>query len=312
MAKKRNYNIHGYLGFENLPVTDAIKRSWQDVLQYTSVHQVKGETTSVTRDDSNDLFLISVLQSPNRIGDVERSMNCFKNEFRARYLIVATGIDQVKPNIPNFDKFLGNGIWHCPHCDGFSATNKKLIIIASQKNIEKAIDYAKIFLGWTADITLFLHEPIRNSNKPGRLLNDIQRKEVDKLGIKVEENDEIVKIIEDPQTGKIQGVLTQKTVFFKADILFYHLGTLINNKIPLQLGCKLYKGYLKVNEKQQTSLPKVYAVGDIDTDRHYAVLASASGAVAAQNIFEELLSVSIHKKKNNPHTLPNVFQGGTK
>jgi thioredoxin reductase len=295
--KKRNYNIHGYLGFENIPIKDAIQRSWQDVLRYSSIHQVKGETVRVRRDE--DLFLISVVPSTMGLNKENRTKKTLKKEFQARYLIIATGIDQIKPDITNFDKFLGNGIWHCPHCDGFSTANKKLIIIASQNNPEKAIQYAKIFLGWTNDITLFLQKTITDSITSNNMLTDDQIKETVKLGIRVVKDDRIVKITEDPETHKLRGVLTEKKVFFKSDILFYHMGTLRNNKIPIQLGCKLYKGYLKVNEKQQTSLSKVYAVGDIDTDRHYAVLASASGAVAAQNIYEELLKESLYKKKNS-------------
>ena len=39
--KNRNYKFYGYLGFENTPVTYAIQKSWQDVLQYSSIHRVK-------------------------------------------------------------------------------------------------------------------------------------------------------------------------------------------------------------------------------------------------------------------------------
>lgn len=63
--KNRNYNIHGYLGFENTPVRDAIQKSWQDVSQYPSVHRVRKEVTSVRKDGDNNLFLISIAPSTN-------------------------------------------------------------------------------------------------------------------------------------------------------------------------------------------------------------------------------------------------------
>ncbi len=222
-----------------------------------------------------------------------------KKEFKTRYLIIATGVDQIKPDIKDFDKFLGNGIWHCPHCDGFATTHKKLIIIASHDDPQKAIRYAKVFLGWTNDITLFLQGIEAKSNKSKHRLTDKQIKETIKLGIKVIEDDWIVEVVENPKTNNLAGVLSKKSIFHKADILFYHMGTSINNNIPLQLECKLDKGYVKVNEKQQTSVSKVYAAGDIDKDRHYAILASASGAVAAQNIYQELLRKSISIKKED-------------
>jgi thioredoxin reductase len=64
----------------------------------------------------------------------------------------------------------------------------------------------------------------------------------------------------------------------------------------------LDEGYLKVNERQQTTISNVYAAGDIDTDRHYAILAAASGALAAISIYEELLkdAIKITKIQNQP------------
>lgn len=268
-------------------------------MQYSSILRVKKEVNSVRKDGDSDLFLISVISSADKSKKGKDVSNAFKKEFKARHLVIATGVDQIKPEIKDFDKFLGNGIWHCPHCDGFATTNKKLIIIASNDDPQKAIRYAKVFLGWTNDITLFLQRVEANSNKSKHLLTDKQMKETIKLGIKVIEDDWIVEVVKNPKTNNLAGVLSKKSIFHKADILFYHMGISINNKIPLQLGCKLDKGYLKVNEKQQTSVSKVYAVGDIDRDRHYAILASASGAVAAQNIYQELLRESISIKKEH-------------
>lgn len=75
--------------------------------------------------------------------------------------------------------------------------------------------------------------------------------------------------------------MTQSNRFYKADILFYQFEKIIENEFARHLGCELDEGYVRVNEKQQTTVPNVYAAGDIDTDRHYAILAAASGALAA-------------------------------
>ena len=55
--------------------------------------------------------------------------------------------------------------------------------------------------------------------------------------------------------------------------------------------------YIKVNKRQQTTVPNVCAADDIDTDRHYAILAAASGALAAISIYEDLLKEAIKIKK---------------
>ena len=61
-----------------------------------------------------------------------------KSKARAKYLIICTGIKHIKPQIKNFEDYDGNGIWHCPHCDGFETVNKKLIVIASDNENNKA------------------------------------------------------------------------------------------------------------------------------------------------------------------------------
>jgi len=198
-------------------------------------------------------------------------------------VIIATGIKDVKPKIKNFETFDGNGAWHCPHCDGFQTTNKKLAIISSGNN--DSIKYAKEFLGWTRNIQVFL----QGDNYQ---LTSHEISEAKKLGIKVVENDEIIEIIGDRKKG-IKGMICRSKKFHNADVIFYHLGYYVQNKLAEQLGCELDDGYIKRDSQQQTTIPNVYAAGDIDTDRHYIVLAAASEALAAISIYEKMFGEAI-------------------
>ncbi|HEY6534851.1 MAG TPA: hypothetical protein VIY08_03460 [Candidatus Nitrosocosmicus sp.] len=69
--------------------------------------------------------------------------------------------------------------------------------------------------------------------------------------------------------------------------------------MAVQPGCELHEGYVKVDKKQQTTVSNVYAVGDLDTDRHYAILSFASGKLAAISIYEDLSKdvIKINKKE---------------
>ncbi len=64
----------------------------------------------------------------------------------AKYIIIATGVTDTKPDIKNYSQIEGKGAWHCPHCDGLEAADKKLTIIGNGKN-GGIISYAKEFLG---------------------------------------------------------------------------------------------------------------------------------------------------------------------
>ncbi len=298
VVKPRKSHLHGYLGFEKSPIENVIQKAWNDVLQYGSVKRIVEKVEKVEKDYDNNLFLISTTKTKTKTTEDNNHGRDrdIKTKARAKYLIIATGIQHQKPNIKNFEEYQGNGVWHCPHCDGFETTDKKLVIIASDNTNNKAIDYAKVFLGWTKDITLFIQRTIDENNTDVigyPLLTDEQRQEAMTLGINVIENEDIAEIVTDSKTNVIKGVLSKGNRFYKAEVLFYHIGQIIQNEIANQLNCEFDEGYVKVNKNQQTTVPNVYAAGDLDTDRHYAILAAASGALAAISIYEELLKAAI-------------------
>lgn len=269
--------IHGYLGFENSSPREFLQKAWKDVLQY-SVKVVKEKVTKVEKREDNNFNIFYELRTNSR-----------QLIAKAKYLIIATGVQDSKPNIENFETFDGNGAWHCPHCDGFQTTNKKLGIITYGKN---TISYAKEFLGWTRDITVFVQGNYQ--------LTDIDRNDAKTLGIKLVENDDIIRISGNTN-GCIEMIVCERSGAHEIEVIFYYLGYKVQNELAKQLGCELddEEGFIKVNSSQQTSVSNVYAVGDVDTDRHYVVFAAASGAVAAISIYELLLKEAIRNTKEN-------------
>jgi thioredoxin reductase len=269
--------IHGYLGFENSSPQEFLQKAWKDVLQY-SVKVVKEKVSKVEKRVDNNFNIFYELRTNSR-----------QPIAKAKYLIIATGVQDSKPNIENFEIFDGNGAWHCPHCDGFQTTNKKLGIITYGKN---TISYAKEFLGWTRDITVFVQGNYQ--------LTDIDRNDAKTLGIKLVENDDIIRI--SGNTNRcVEKIVCERSGSYEIDVIFYYLGYKVQNELAKQLGCELdgEEGFIKVNSSQQTTVHNVYAVGDVDTDRHYVVFAAASGAVAAISIYELLLKEAIRNTREN-------------
>ena len=263
--------VHGYLGFENICPTQLLKKAWKDVNQYRSIQVIREKIEFISKD--KDIFLLTTDKT--------------KSSIKCRYVIMATGIEDIKPNVKNFVRVDGNGAWHCPHCDGFQSADKRLIVISSG---DKSINYAKEFLGWTEDITVFMSDSYQ-----------IKLEELDeakKLKIKVVQNDTPVKITVNKK-GSLTGIMCKSGKSYPGDVIFYYIGYKVRNQIARQLGCEVDdQGFVKVNSMHQTTIPNVYAVGDISTDRHYVVLAAASGALAAISIYETLLKEAIKRKYN--------------
>jgi thioredoxin reductase len=308
VGKYRKSNIHGYLGFENSSREEVIQKAWKDVLQYKSIKVANEKVIKIEKDYNNNLFLIKTKGEKNKKeikAIVQESIENNNIKAKARYIIIATGVEHTTPNIKNFEEYDGKGIWHCPHCDGFETSDKKLVIIANGNEYSEALDYAKVFLGWTKDIKLFLHkEDNYNNQKSNYQLTDNERNDLKTLGIDLVENDEIIEIVGDSTRNAIRGVICKSNKCYDAGVLFYHLNQTVRNQLAYELGCELDEGYIKVNGNQETTIKDIYAAGDADTDRHYAILASASGAIAAISIYEKLLKstikdIKINSAKNN-------------
>lgn len=261
--------VHGYLGYENVCPKQLIKKAWKDTIQYKSIKVINEKVEKVHKHKDSFLLMTDRGRSP----------------IKCKYVIIATGIEDIKPNIKNFVKFDGNGVWHCPHCDGFQSTDKRLIIISSG---DKSINYAKEFLGWTDDITLFINDSYEVT------LEELE--EAKKLNIKMVQNDTPTEITVNKK-GSLTGIVCKSGRSCPGDIIFYYIGYKVRNQIARQLGCEVDdEGFVKVSSMQQTTVDNVYAVGDIATDRHYVVLAAASGALAAISIYEALLKDAIKSK----------------
>ena len=108
---------------------------------------------------------------------------------------------------------------------------------------------------------------------------------------------ETVEWKKDPETGRMNLVHTGKTETIKADLVLLAMG--FTNPIPEgvidALGLeKDPRGNVKVNEKGQSSNPKVFAAGDVSTGASLVVRCIASGRKAAQGIHDFL----VNDKKN--------------
>lgn len=269
--------VHGYLGFEGASPQTLLKKARQDVARFGSrVTVVKSRVSSVRKE--GEYFLLQAGGSNRTYG--------------ARYLVTATGVQDVKPAVKNFAKFDGDGAWHCPHRDGHEATGKRLALIVRAG--DSPLAYAKEFFGWTRDITIFLQPHENNSNsKP---LDGPGRKEAAELGIRVVAGDRVVQVT--GRRGSLgKSLLCASGRRYQTDVIFYKLGYRVQSQLAEQLGCELDGGYVKVGRDQQTTVENAYAAGDVDLDRHYVVLAAAAGARAAMSIYEKLLAHAVEQER---------------
>lgn len=105
--------LHGYPGFDGAPPSRLMDALGHELTQYPSVTRAEGRVDTAAQD--GERFCVSV----------------GRREYTASRILLATGIRDIKPELPEFDVYEGVSIWHCPACDGHEYADKKLAILGS-------------------------------------------------------------------------------------------------------------------------------------------------------------------------------------
>jgi thioredoxin reductase len=200
---------------------------------------------------------------------------------RARRLLFATGLKDIKPEIPGFDDFYGSSIWHCPDCDGPGVTDCKVGIIGWGKGIAR---YAMYMLTWTDKLTVLPHSHDADM-EPDALTTLAEH------GIAL--RSEAVTALEG-QNGLIERVHFHDGSSEPFDALFFHVASGPGSTLPADMGCEteedaVMEGLLKVDRDFETTVPGVYAAGDITPGTRLAIRAAYEGTRAAIGIHKSLI-----------------------
>jgi len=194
----------------------------------------------------------------------------------ARKVIFATGVTDTIPEIPGMQELWGADVHHCPFCDGWECKDVPMGLYAKNEN----------GYGMTISIRC-LSDNITVFTDGARNIRGVQAAQLAKRGICIVTEKLSHLVISD---GKLVGVATASGAIHPVEKLFVNNGFTVNSGLAKSLGCRTSAtGAIVTNRKQQTSVPGVYAAGDVDKDVHFVVVAAAEGAKAGVAIHSELL-----------------------
>ncbi len=203
---------------------------------------------------------------------------------KARTVILSTGARWRNMNVPGEDQYRTKGVTYCPHCDGPLFKGKRVAVIGGgNSGVEAAIDLA----GVVAHVTLLEFAPelradavlqrklrslpnvdIITSAQTTEVTGDGQR--VNGLVYKDRTNDEV-------HTVELEGVFVQIGLLPNTDWL---KGTVELSR----------HGEIIVDAHGRTSVPGVFAAGDVTTVPYkQIVIAAGDGAKAALSAFDHLI-----------------------
>lgn len=176
------------------------------------------------------------------------------DSIRAETLILATGMDYEVPDVPGFADHWGGAVFHCPFCHGWEVRDRRLAVYAEGAMAERLTTLAG---GWTEDVTT------------------VDPSEVAEL--RAEE-------------GAVRALVMRDGSEVPCDAVLLHAPLSRRGHLPESLGLELTEdGFVSVDPTAHTSVPGVYAAGDVAVAPQQVSIAAGSGHLAGLVAVRELL-----------------------
>ncbi|MBC3409940.1 alkyl hydroperoxide reductase subunit F [Pseudomonas sp. SWRI51] len=206
---------------------------------------------------------------------------------KAKTVILATGARWREMNVPGEQQYRGRGVAYCPHCDGPLFKGKRVAVIGGgNSGVEAAIDLA----GIVAEVTLIEFDSQLRADAV------LQRKLLSLANVNVIKSALTTEVIGNGE--KVSGLrykdrTTDSEHEIELEGIFVQIGLLPNTdwlKGTVELSPR---GEIIVDAKGQTSIPGVFAAGDVTTVPYkQIVIAVGEGAKASLAAFDHLIRTS--------------------
>lgn len=249
------HEIHGVIALEGTPPREFQERGKEQLRSY-GVDIMNATVESVS---DNDRTLTATLSSSDTVA--------------ARAIIVASGVNDVHPDIPGLEENWGDTVLHCPYCHGYEVADKKLGVLCIG---EFSFHHAAVLRQWSKDITFFTN---------GMVLSEEQRADLTRRGIA---------LVDDPVTAFHDGKVLVGDDDHAVDALFYMPVPHPHDEFLADLNLERHSppsgmggSLIKVGPAGATSHPRIWAVGNVVNPPAQVAMAmgEANAAAIAVNAF---------------------------
>ena len=187
--------------------------------------------------------------------------------FKSNAIILATGAKARKLGIPGEKEYAGRGVSYCAVCDGAFFKEKVICVIGGGNS---AIEEALYLTKFAAKVYVIHRREELRADKIIQIEFVYNCVPLEILG-----DNTVTSIV-------IQNVKTNQVKEIKTSGVFPYIGFAPNAELFKDKIAHDEHGFIITNEKMKTSLPGVYAIGDVrNTPLRQVITAAADGAVAA-------------------------------
>lgn len=171
----------------------------------------------------------------------------------ARFVILATGVNDNPPPVAGLAERWGRGVFTCPFCDGFEHADQPWVWIAPGGPAHADADrFGAVASNWTDDVTVVDEADVRRVHGDGETVTHVELSDGRKL-----------------EVGAVFVAPCYRP----------------NSQLAVALGAAVDElGFVTVDAMRQTTVPGLLAVGDVSGPRHQVAFAMADGLAAALTV----------------------------
>lgn len=211
----------------------------------------------------------------------DKSVITKANTYQAKAIILATGSENRKLNLPNEDKFIGRGVSYCATCDGNFYRNKTVAVIGGGNT---ALEDA-IYLSNLVEKLYLIHrrDEFRGEEK---LVDELKTKE----NVEIIFNSNVVSLNGDK---KLDSIVVEDNSGNKKELnvdgLFIAIGREPKNSVFANIIDLDENGYIKYTGDVHTNVSGIYVAGDAKVkELRQLTTAVSDGAIAATTAIREM------------------------
>lgn len=252
---------HGFFGQDGRSPSDILQEATRQLLAYPAVTVIEGRAERAAI--AGNGF------------EVEMDSG---ESFGTTRLVLATGVRDILPDVPGLAGQWGRTVLHCPYCHGYEVAGGPIGVLATGP---MSLHQAELISDW-GDVTLFANGLVEPDADQAQAL--------EKRNIRFEPG-KVTELAEDGAGGVIVRLEDDRAIGARA--VFTAPRNEMASPLAEQLGCAFNEGPLGraivVDDKQQTSVPGVFAAGDAARLMHNIAFAVSGGAMAGVAAHQSLV-----------------------
>ncbi|WP_075619591.1 NAD(P)/FAD-dependent oxidoreductase [Paenisporosarcina indica] len=255
---KVTQEAHGFITRDGVKPSELRELAHQEFRKYKTIESMEDKVVEIMK--GNESFTIKTEKG---------------QEWLTRKVILATGVKEEFPNIPNLRDYYGKSIFNCPYCDGWELRDQPLAVFGI---VDYTLHMTEVLRNWSQDLVVFTN---------GEELSKIQAEKFKKLQVQVETNP--VRLLKGSD-GMLHSIELENGQIVERSGGFVTPELVQSTELGMALGVKLTdQGGHQCDHAGKTEIHGLFVAGEASTIYpSQLIIAAGSGAETAMAVNVEL------------------------